>query len=127
MKTIKITISALTVLFTVGVLLSQEVDYNAMLKRYFSQKGMRCNKCGDLSSTSYTCKFRNEGKEVIDVKVALQKENSKWETFTFNAVAPNDSIQMCICKGTSKSLKWVRKAGDVDTVFPTDAEINNDY
>lgn len=127
MKNFKLFLIPALILTGLSMAAFQDVDYADFLKKYDSQWALRCPKCGDLSPKSYTAKYRNTSKEKLDIKIALQKENKKWDVFVFNNLAPNDTVQVCVCNGTSKALKWARKAGDVNTIMPTEQEINNQY
>ena len=95
-----------------------ECDLSGDLKKYYSNWGERCSRCGDLSGKSYTVRYRNEGKLKLDVRVALQRENKTWQLFAFDGVAPNDTFQVCVCNGTSKVKKWAVKAGDKTCILP---------
>jgi hypothetical protein len=119
-------------IFTIFILLISttlfgQEDLADNIKKYGSAWGAYCKPCGDLSSKSYTVKLRNIGKEKLDVKVAVQESNKSWKVFNYTGMAPNDSMIAYACQGTGKYLKWARKAGDTNTTFPSDKQINDDY
>jgi len=121
-----VSISFICLAFTFKTINTQE-DLADCVKKYNSKWGLYCSLCGDLSSGSYTVYLRNECKEKVDVKCAVQEKNKTWRTFVHSSVAPKDTVAVYACNGTGKYLKWVRSAGDVTTEFPTDKQINEEF
>lgn len=108
-----------------GIIIAQE-ELSDNIKKYRSGWGWFSKSCGDLSSTSYTVHLRNTGKETLDVRIAVQEKNKTWKVFNFKHMNPNDTMVAYACNGTGKFLKWARKTGDANTVFPTEEEINRE-
>lgn len=128
MKT-KIFIISITILsvFAFGFVAKQDVDYAAFIKKNASYWGLKCTQCGDYTPDSYTVVLKNTSKDLVDIKIAVQEKTKKWRCFNHESVAYNDTVIGYACVGTGKFLKWVKKAGDRTTAFPTDQEVNDEY
>ncbi len=104
----------------------QDDPYAECLKKSSSEWGSNCGSCYN-SSKSYRINLKNVCKESLDVKVAVQERTMRWKTFNQLNMAPGDSISGYACEGTGKYVFWTRKAGDKTIVFPTDAEIEQQF
>ena len=94
--------------------------------RYDTKFGDPCQKC-TYSKDIFKAYYRNTSKQNLDVLISLQNTQKKWECFYFENVKPNDTMFTYVCKGTGRALKWVKKAGDKEIVFPTCEEVNQMY
>lgn len=103
-----------------------QVDYSECIEKKRSQWGEECSAC-PVYRDSYVVYLQNICEETLDMQVAVQEENMTWKVYTFNAVAPSDSVRAYACFGKGKYLAWAKVAGDSKTVFPTKAEVNRDY
>lgn len=111
-------------------------DYTECVIKVDSKWGEPCEKCEfyvgnkrDFSET-YTIYLKNECDEKIDVKCCVQEKekNTAWRCFYRPSLAPNDTMVAYSCKSLKgKYLKWVRKAGDNEIVFPTDEEVKEEF
>ena len=126
----KKTFSITAVIFTMFMLLSfntnAQKDYNTCLKRTNTSWGEATGKC-TYSKDIFKAEYQNVCNDTIDIAIALQRTDKKWDCFYYNAIKPNEKVNVYVCKGTGKSLKWVKKAGDKETSFPTKEEINQTY
>lgn len=118
------------ILFTMFIMLSlnsiAQKDYNTCLKRNNTSFGEAIDKC-TYNEDIFQAEYQNVCTEAIDVSIALQRTDKKWDCFYYNSVKPNAKVNVYVCKGTGKSLKWVKKAGDKEVSFPTKEEINKMY
>lgn len=110
-----------------GFVAKQEVDYAEFVKKHATYWGLKGTQCGDYTPDSYTVVLKNTSKDLLDIKIAVQEKSKKWRCFNHESVAFNDTIIGYACTGNGKYLKWVKKAGDRTTVFPTDQEVNDQY
>lgn len=111
-------------------------DYSECVIKVNSKWGDPCDKCDtyvgnkrDFSET-YTVYLKNECNEKIDVKCCVQEKdkNVGWRCFMRTSLAPNDTMVAYACKSAKgKYLKWVKKAGDNEIIFPTDEEVKTEF
>ncbi len=104
----------------------QQQDLSKYVVRYDSKFGDPCEKC-TYNKDIFKAYYRNTSKQSLDVLISLQNTQKKWECFYFENVKPNDTMFTYVCKGTGRTLKWVKKAGDKEIVFPTCEEVNEMY
>ncbi|MGD1846855.1 MAG: hypothetical protein ACFB10_15815 [Salibacteraceae bacterium] len=102
-----------------------DVDGNCVVK-INSEWGGACKNYGN-SEDKYTAELQNDCEIAVDFMICLQNENKTWSCFYRNDFAPKETMKASVCKGTGKILKWARKAGDQNTVFLTEAEVNETY
>jgi hypothetical protein len=118
------------VILTMFMLLSYssnaQKNYNTCLSRLNTSWGEATEKC-TYSKDIFKAEYQNTCNEAVDVAIALQRTDKKWDCFYYENIKPNEKVKVFVCKGTGKSLKWVRKAGDKETTFPTKEEINQMY
>ena len=95
--------------------------------------GQKCQDCGEFKGyhisydETYKVFLTNTCDQHIDVKVCVQEKDFSWKCFHFEDMTPSDTLQAWACKGTGKYLKWVKKAGDHELVFPTNEEVQEQY
>lgn len=104
----------------------QEKSWNNCVEKYRTEWSQPCDKC-TYSEDIYKAFYKNICDQKVDILIALQERDKKWNCFYRFNIAPNDTTFGFACKGTGKSLYWVREAGDKQTSFPTKEEINRDY
>ena len=110
------------------------IDPTTCLKKVDSKWGDICTDCVEYKAgkrvydDTYKAFLVNTCTEKIEVKLAFQEMDGSWRCFEPKILAPNDTIVGFACKSTKgKYLKWIRAAGDHDTTFPTNEEINEQY
>ncbi len=113
-----------------------DFDYGECVTKVDSKWGEPCEKCEnyvgnkrDFSET-YTVYLKNESTEKIDLKCCVQEKDkiTAWRCFTRTNLAPKDTLVVYSCKSAKgKYLKWVRKAGDNEIIFPTDEEVKAEF
>jgi len=103
-----------------------EKNYNSCLERYRTSWGKAIDKC-TYSKDIFKADYKNVCNESVDALISLQRTDKKWECFYFENIKPEDTIATYVCKGTGKTLKWVKKAGNTEVSFPTKEEINQMY
>lgn len=101
-------------------------DMRDCLEKYKSKWGDPCTGCDKFRDT-YTIYLKNVCEENIDVKIAVQNKNKTWRIIDKENIASGDTLVAFSCEGTGKFLKWVKKAGDREIVFPTNQEIFKQY
>ena len=116
----------LTMFMLLSINSNAQKNYNTCLKRLNTSFGEATEKC-TYSKDIFKAEYQNTCNEAVDVAIALQRTDKKWDCFYYDAVKPNAKVNVFVCKGTGKSLKWVKKAGDKETTFPTKEEINEMY
>lgn len=119
--------TAIIAVFAFGFVAKQNVDYAEFVKKHASYWGSKGTQCGDYTPDSFTIVLKNTSKDAVDIKIAVQEKNKKWRCFNHESVAFNDTVIGYACAGNGKYLKWVKKAGDRTTDFPTDLEVNEQY
>lgn len=102
-----------------------EIDANCLTKTK-SEWGGACKNYGN-SEDKYTVFLQNDCDEAIDLMVCIQNKNKSWSCFYRNEFASKETMEASVCKGVGKYLKWARKAGDINTEFPTEVEVNETY
>ena len=125
-KLFSITIVFFTIIMLFSFKNGPQKDYNLCLQRINTSWGEANEKC-TYSNDIFQAEYQNVCDEAIDVAIALQRTDKRWECFYYDNVKPNDKVNVYVCKGTGKSLKWVKKSGDKETTFPTREEINKSY
>ncbi|OFX20654.1 MAG: hypothetical protein A2033_05075 [Bacteroidetes bacterium GWA2_31_9] len=103
-----------------------ETDWAKCVEKYKATWGDPCMEC-TYNYDIFQVFMKNVSAENVDLFVAVQESNKSWKCYMFEKLIPNDTIVAHACKGTGKYLKWVRKAGDRETSFPTCDEVNKDY
>ena len=114
--------------------IAQERSHADCLVKVKSQWGAVCEKCEyykegykrDFSGT-YQVELRNDCRDIIEVKVAVQEKGATWRTFPVKALATGESLEAFACQGTGKYLYWVRRVNDTEIVLPSDQEIITEY
>lgn len=101
-------------------------DYTECLVKYNSSWGDPCEHC-TYSQDIFQLFFRNECEDHLDALVAVQETDETWTCTYQENIAPQDTFAAYACKGTGKFLRWARKAGDRNTIFPTCKEVNESY
>ncbi|MBI4648043.1 MAG: hypothetical protein HY738_16030, partial [Bacteroidia bacterium] len=87
-----------------------EKDWNECIEKYDSKWGTPCSNCG-VYNDSFKIFVKNVCNEPVDVQVAVQNTNKKWQVYYKGNFAPKDTMSVWACKGTGKWLYWTRKAG----------------
>lgn len=105
---------------------SDQQDWNSCVDKINSEWGGQCLNYG-MSEAKYTVRLKNTCNEKVDLMCCVQYENTRWQCFYRMDMGQTDTLNAYACKGSGKYLKWVRKAGDVTTKFPTREQVNNDY
>lgn len=111
-------------------------DYSECVIKVNSRWGDPCDKCENYVGTkrdfseTYTVYLKNECNEKIDLKCCVQEKDkiTGWRCFSRSNLAPNDTLVAYACKSTKgKYLKWVKRAGDNEIIFPTDEEVKIEF
>ena len=101
-------------------------DWNSCIQKADSEWGGSCLNYG-FSESKYTVHLVNTCGEKVDLMSCVQRDNDRWQCFYRMDMSKNDTLHAYACRGNGKFLKWVRKAGDFTTKFPTLAEVNDQY
>lgn len=101
-------------------------DWNSCVEKVDSEWGGTCLNYG-FSEIKYTVHLVNTCSEVVDLMSCVQRDNGRWQCFYRLDMPKNDTLHAYACRGNGKYLKWVRKAGDITTKFPTLAQVNDQY
>lgn len=101
-------------------------DYSQCVTKANSEWGGACLNYG-FSEEKYTVHLVNTCTEVVDLMSCVQRTNNRWSCFYRMDMHQNDTLHAYACQGNGKFLKWVRKAGDITTKFPTRKEVNDQY
>jgi hypothetical protein len=132
MKNKLILLSILTLLFTAFKFVAENTD--DCIVKIKSEWGSVCEKCVNYKgnyrdySDTYKVYLKNTCNEKIEVKCCVQESDKSWHCFPEKVLNPNDTLVAYACKSENgKFLKWTRKAGDREIVFPTDKEVNDKY
>jgi hypothetical protein len=105
---------------------ASEQDWNQCVQKAESEWGGGCLNYG-FSEEKYTVHLVNTCNNVVDLMSCVQRTNQRWTCFYRMDMHQNDTLHAYACQGSGKFLKWVRKAGDVSTKFPTRKEVNDQY
>ncbi len=124
---------ALAVAFA-GRAAAQDMSHAECLVKVASKWGTPCEQCEyykegykrDFSGT-FRIEMRNECREMVEVKVAVEEKDGNWRTFPVRAIDPGASVEGFACHGTGKYLYWVRKVNDTEIILPTDQEIITEF
>jgi hypothetical protein len=109
------------------VLLDQsEQDWSQCVQKGSSDWGGSCLNYG-FSEEKYTVHLVNSCNNDVDLMSCVQRTNDRWTCFYRMDMHQNDTLHAYACQGNGKFLKWVRKAGDVTTKFPTRQMVNDQY
>ncbi len=99
-----------------------------------SEWGKKCLNCGVFTGNNkisyddtYQVYLTNSCDYSIDAKCCVQEKDGSWKCYKYNEMTSKDTIKAWACMGTGKYLKWVKKAGDGQLVFPTDQEVHEQY
>jgi hypothetical protein len=101
-------------------------DWNECVTKAKSEWGGTCLNYG-FSELKYTVHLVNTCSEMVDLMSCVQRDNGRWQCFYRLDMKQSDTLNAYACRGNGKFLKWVRKAGDFTTKFPTLAEVNDQY
>lgn len=107
-----------------------EEDLTPCIVKHKSEWGTQCMHCGELKGykvsfdETYKVHLGNTCDQKLDVKICVQEQDKTWRCFHFESMSKKDTMTAWACKGTGKYLKWAKKAGDKELVFPTDAEVH---
>ena len=104
----------------------QEEDWNQCVQKASSEWGGGCLNYG-FSEEKYSVHLVNTCDNVIDLMSCVQRTNERWSCFYRMDMKMSDTLHAYACQGSGKYLKWVRRAGDVTTKFPTRKEVNDQY
>ncbi len=108
-------------------------DHTHCVIKHKSEWGTKCMDCGELHGykvsfdETYKVKLGNSCDYPIDVKCCVQESDKTWKCFHFENMTKKDTMTAWACKGTGKYLKWAKKAGDTELVFPTNEEVHEMY
>ncbi len=105
---------------------ADEQDWNQCVQKVESEWGGSCLNYG-FSEEKYTVYLVNSCDNVVDLMSCVQRTNERWSCFYRIDMKKNDTLHAYACQGSGKYLKWVRKAGDVTTKFPTRDQVNEQY
>ncbi len=105
---------------------SDQQDWNSCVQKADSEWGGQCLNYG-FSEVKYTVHLVNRCTEVVDLMSCVQRENGRWQCFYRLDMKKSDTLHAYACRGNGKYLKWVRKAEDFTTKFPTLSEVNDEY
>lgn len=101
-------------------------DLNSCIQKASSKWGGNCLNYG-FSESKYAVDLVNTCNEKLDLMSCVQRENGRWQCFYRMDMPQNDTLHAYACRGNGKYLKWVRKAGDINTKFPSLAQVNDEY
>jgi hypothetical protein len=101
-------------------------DWNECVQKAGSVSGGNCLNYG-FSESKYSVDFINSCNQMVDLMSCVQRENGRWQCFYRMDMGHQDTLHAYACRGNGKYMKWVRKAGDHSTKFPTLAEVNAEY
>ncbi len=133
MKKVLISSFLLLLLFGFKYTQQEEVDLTNCVAKLRSEWGTKCMNCGEMKgyNISYEDTYKvwlgNSCDQKIDVKCCVQETDKSWKCYQFNNMSKKDSLMAYACKGTGKYLKWAKKAGDTELIFPTDKEVQEQY
>lgn len=96
------------------------------IKKYKSEWGNDCAGCSSKRDT-YIVFLKNVCDLGLDIKIAVQNKNKTWKIFEKENFMGEDTLVVFSCEGTGKYLKWAKKAGDREVVFPSNMEIGKQY
>ena len=106
--------------------LADQQDWNSCVQKADSEWGGQCLNYG-FSEAKYTVHLVNGCSEIVDLMSCVQRENGGWQCFYRLDMKKSDTLHAYACRGNGNYLKWVRKAGDITTKFPSLAEVNDEY
>lgn len=101
-------------------------DLGDCVQKYKSDWGRSCVGCTSARDT-YIVYLKNSCDLPLDIKIAVQNKNKTWKVFEKENFGGGDTLVVFSCEGTGKYLKWARKAGDREIVFPSNMEIGKTY
>jgi hypothetical protein len=113
---------------------AQDMGSAECLVKVGSKWGTTCDACEyyrdgykrDFSGT-FRIELRNECREMVEVKLAVEEKDGNWRTFPVRTIDPGASVEGFACHGTGRYLYWVRKLNDTEIILPTDQEIITEY
>ncbi|PLX01065.1 MAG: hypothetical protein C0594_14625 [Marinilabiliales bacterium] len=109
-----------------GISISDEKDWNDCIEKYDSKWGEQCTGC-NVYKDSFKVFLKNTCNEAVDVQVAMQNTNKKWQVYYKGNLNQGDTLSAWACKGSGKWLYWTRKAGDTEIEFYNEYQINSIY
>lgn len=101
-------------------------DLGDCVVKYKSEWASPCAGCTSNRDT-YSVFLKNSCDLPLDIKIAVQNKNYTWKIFERENFGGGDTLVVFSCEGTGKYLKWARKAGDREIVFPSNMEISKTY
>ena len=110
----------------IGIGDEDQQDWNQCVQKATSEWGGGCLNYG-FSEEKYTVHLVNSCTEVVDLMSCVQRTNNQWSCFYRLDMKQSDTLHAYACRGNGKFLKWVRKAGDITTKFPSRKEVNDQY
>lgn len=105
---------------------SDQQDWSTCIEKVGSEWGGNCLNYG-FSEEKYTVHLVNTCGDDVDLMCCVQRTNDRWSCFYRMDMGQNDTLHAYACQGKGKFLKWVRKAGDVTTKFPSRDDVNREY
>jgi|GEM_PF-2713495 len=110
----KTSLSALAIITLAGTV-------SAGVNEHSYEWGNRCS-----SSDSFDYHVVNRGTTPLDIKVCLERTNGTWSCFVNSNTWPGQVMSDAyVCHGTGKTEFFWRDAGDYNSRFPTEEEMNN--
>lgn len=106
--------------------IQDQQDWNNCVQKDLSKWGGHCLNYGH-SDGMYSVRLINTCEQMVDLMCCVQRTNGQWHCFYRMDMKMSDTLRAYACVGNGKYLKWVRKAGDVNTRFPTRDEVNEQY
>jgi hypothetical protein len=103
-----------------------ETEWTDCVTKGSSEWGGSCLNYG-FSEDKYTVHLVNTCSDDVDLMSCVQRTNNQWSCFYRMDMHKSDTLHAYACQGNGKYLKWVRKAGDIKTKFPTRKEVNDQY
>ena len=109
-----------------STVLIQDFDWNSCIQKKSSEWGKPCKDCA-VSKDSYKVFLENVCDKNVDCMACVQGKYNRWKCFYRYDLKPGDTFEAYACIGTGKYLRWVRAAGDENTEFPSNEEVNRQY
>jgi len=106
--------------------MDDQQDWNNCVQKDHSAWGGHCMNYGH-SDDMYSVRLVNTCDQMVDLMCCVQRTNGQWHCFYRMDMKKSDTLRAYACIGSGKYLKWVRKAGDINTRFPTREEVNEQY
>ncbi|MBU0764552.1 MAG: hypothetical protein KJ607_06940 [Bacteroidetes bacterium] len=104
----------------------EDKDYNECVEKVESKWGEPCSGC-NVYNNSFRLIVKNTCDEAIDVQIAVQNKNNKWQVYYKYNMAPDDTLTTWACNGKGNWMSWARQAGDLQIEFYNEYQINSIY